>query len=241
MPSLKDHTVSFGKNPHVPVKETITKFIQENVMNASFKPFAKKRQGDPRLLDDKQVREALTFPEDPSGPKTTAIQVMRRSLEHNDHKYQPQIDKQEKVRLKATKVEEDHTLRHRSRSDYTHIESKIRARAEKDRALYQQQQKQLQEKRRYQMYEYSDENQMQESSIKKVDNYVQPEFPQRSSSDKMYYDQVTYNQQYHSSFRDSYQNTSSKKAPSGRKSHRSSELKQGIQRSNSQREAVSQL
>ena len=89
MPSLKDHTVSFGKNPNVPVKETTAKFNQENVMTASSKPFAKKRQGDPRLLDDKQVKEALTFPEDPSGPKTTAIQVMRRSLEHNDHKYQP--------------------------------------------------------------------------------------------------------------------------------------------------------
>lgn len=150
-------TVSFGRNQQVPTRETTAQFRDENVMTVPYNPFAKKRQGDPRLLDDKQVREALTFPEDPDGPRTTATQIMRRSLEHNQHKHQPEIDKEEKGRLRATKADEG-TGRVRSRTDYTHIGSKIKARAERDRALYQQQQKQLEEKRRYQMYEYSDEN-----------------------------------------------------------------------------------
>ena len=101
-------------------------------------------------------------------------------------------------------------MKARSRSDYTHVESKIKATAERDRALYHQQQKQLEEQKRYQIYEYSDENEMEEeSSIKGAENYAQ-NTGQRSSSEKKYYDQYTYNQQYQSSFRDSHQVSSQK-------------------------------
>ena len=63
MQSAQDKTISFGQNyQQVPVKGTTAKFKDENVMTVPCNPFAKKRQGDPRLLDDKQVRDALTFP-----------------------------------------------------------------------------------------------------------------------------------------------------------------------------------
>ena len=87
------------------------------------------------------------------------MEAKRRSLEHNQHKFQPEIDKEEKVRLKGTLTNSlDKSTKPRSRSDYFHVESKIKARAERDRALYLQQQQQMEEQRRYQMCDYSDEN-----------------------------------------------------------------------------------
>ena len=80
VPIYQGKTVSFGKDQAV--RDTTAKFNDdnENVMRVPYNPFAKKRTGDPRLLNDKQVRDALTFPNELLGEKTTAVQVMRRSL-----------------------------------------------------------------------------------------------------------------------------------------------------------------
>lgn len=75
---------------------------------------------------------------------------------------------------------------------------------------------------------------MEESSIRAEEYQTQGE-------GQRYYDQLTYNQHYQSSFRESGQGTSSKKPASSHKSRRSSDHKAGFERSSSQRGAHSQL